>query len=170
MLCNKMATRFWFRNTDSVGLGCCDGCNRIGPEERLCLYCCADAGMVIGTCFACMNDGPIWEMCHWCPRGRYLGDEYGMCECDWLGPVGDECTMCGDGVFLSLIPSVEIETPTATLVLSEVLFPIDDDDDSVSPSVAIEVLLHLEVDRRVNARLARRTDGPVACRTRSKTK
>ena len=172
------SARYWYRFEDTIELGSCDGCNRTGPEDRLCLDCCVSEGMVIGACYGCNNDGPIWENCHWCLQGRYVSADYGVCECDWYGPVGAECTNCEDGVFMERTPSVVSSDgyDSAISQVIEVLWPIDDDFDSESESTADMMAINMESDRRLeeiarrNARLARISDGPVGGRTRSKTR
>jgi hypothetical protein len=125
--------RYYFRFVDTIGFGSCDACYRIGPVNHLCLHCCVAEGMTLGACFVCQHEGPVWEECQWCERGRCLDPGYGQCqECEWHGTVGDECRNCEDGFFTPLSDSGSVDI----IVSAELQQDSTDSDDSDQPVAA----------------------------------
>ena len=115
--------RYYYRFVDSIGFGSCDGCNRIGPVNHLCLHCCVSEGMMLGSCFVCHHGGPAWEVCQWCEHGRCLVGGYGVCndeECEKFGPLNLPCSDCRQGIFVPL-PHGSMFSNSAEVILKVVL-------------------------------------------------
>ncbi len=65
----------------------------------------------------------LGKTAQWCERGQCLVSGYGVCnnkDCEWKGPLDQDCSHCGEGVFAP-VPLSHLFSNSAKVILNVVL-------------------------------------------------